>query len=241
MTEGQRQGDNIYQVSTFSALLDGVFEGEVPFSVVKKHGDFGIGTFNKLDGEMLAVDGEFYHLQGDGTIKEVKEDEKTPFAAVTFFNPSLTYRIQENGTMEHIEQFISSILPSENLFYSIRITGSFRRMKTRTVSKQEPPYSSMTDVVEEQNVSTFKDCKGTIVGFYTPQYVQGLAVAGYHLHFISEDKQGGGHIFDFEIESGTVEIGEHANLQFVLPKTKEFLEADLMHGNMAEEIEKTEG
>jgi len=57
----------IYQTSTMAALLDGVYDGDVTFAEIAKHGDFGLGTFNQLDGEMVAVEGHFYHLRADGT------------------------------------------------------------------------------------------------------------------------------------------------------------------------------
>ena len=79
------RGHEIYQVSTINAILDGVYDGDVTYAELARHGDFGLGTFNHLDGEMVAVDGRFFHLRSDGSATPVAPEERTPFAAVTFF------------------------------------------------------------------------------------------------------------------------------------------------------------
>ena len=57
----------VYQTSTMGALLDGVYDGDVTIAELLRHGDFGLGTFNHLDGEMLVLDGVCYQLRGDGS------------------------------------------------------------------------------------------------------------------------------------------------------------------------------
>ncbi len=49
----------IYQISLMSALIDGVYEGETTIAELLKHGDFGLGTFNHLDGELIAFDRKY--------------------------------------------------------------------------------------------------------------------------------------------------------------------------------------
>ena len=46
--------DTVFQTSTISALLDGAYEGDVTFGELARHGDFGLGTLQQLDGEMIA-------------------------------------------------------------------------------------------------------------------------------------------------------------------------------------------
>ncbi|MDV3301034.1 acetolactate decarboxylase [Mycobacterium avium] len=58
----------IFQTSTMGALLDGVYEGNVTVRELLRHGDFGLGTFNRLDGEMLVLDGVCYQLRADAVI-----------------------------------------------------------------------------------------------------------------------------------------------------------------------------
>src|SRR5262249_38715832 len=85
-SEDYREGE-LYQTALMSALIAGVYEGEMTYGELRKHGDFGLGTFNDLDGEMVGFDGTFYQLRSDGSARPVTADQKTPFAVVTFFHP----------------------------------------------------------------------------------------------------------------------------------------------------------
>ena len=53
----EREPHVIFQTSTIDALLDGAYDGEVTFGQLRDHGDFGLGTFEACDGEMIAVEG----------------------------------------------------------------------------------------------------------------------------------------------------------------------------------------
>ena len=75
----------LFQVSTSTALVQGVYNGVVTIGELKQHGDFGLGTFDGLDGEMLAVDGRFYQVHGSGVVNEPADDLRVPFAVVTAF------------------------------------------------------------------------------------------------------------------------------------------------------------
>ncbi len=56
----------LYQTSLMSALLSGVYEGSTTIADLLKHGDFGLGTFNELDGELIAFSSQVYQLRADG-------------------------------------------------------------------------------------------------------------------------------------------------------------------------------
>ena len=42
-----------------TSLLEAVYDGDFSLSHIPEHGDFGIGTFNQLDGELIGFDGAF--------------------------------------------------------------------------------------------------------------------------------------------------------------------------------------
>jgi acetolactate decarboxylase len=230
----------IYQTSTMAALLDGVYDGEVTFAEIAKHGDFGLGTFNQLDGEMVAVEGHFYRLRADGTAKLVDPQETTPFAQVAFFSPDSTHRF--NGPLRRatLEALIDAVTPSKNLFYAIRIDGSFPRVLTRAVAKVAQPYPAFIEAAKHQATTTFTDAGGTLIGFRTPDYAQGLGVAGYHLHFLTGDRTGGGHVIDFTLDKATVQISAQADVHLNLPQTPAFMAANLTRNDLEAEIEQTE-
>ena len=80
----------VFQNSTINALLEGVYDGSMTYGELRRHGDFGLGTFNALDGEMVAFDGEFYQIKSDGIAYPVADEQRTPFATVLFFQPKCT-------------------------------------------------------------------------------------------------------------------------------------------------------
>jgi acetolactate decarboxylase len=100
-------------------------------------------------------------------------------------------------------------------------------MKTRSVPKQKKPYPQLKDVVKHQKIFNFKNISGTIVGFRSPQYVKGLNVTGYHLHFLTEDHKAGGHILDFTTGDITLELDTKSDFFMTLPNIKSFRKSNL--------------
>lgn len=231
--------DVLYQVSTIDALLQGVYDGVESFEELKKHGDFGIGTFDALEGEMLAVDGDYYQIKSDGIAYPVRDNMTTPFATVTSFETDETFRVKEPMNLTELEKHLDETLPSKNLFYAIRIEGTFSSMKARSVPKQERPYPKLVDVTATQSVFEFEDVNGTIAGFRTPDYVKGVNVPGYHLHFITEDRKAGGHVLDLDLESGNISIDITNSFFMELPEDGDFYKIDLSQ-DLQSEIELVE-
>jgi len=229
-----QQNDALYQVSTINALLGGVYTGSESFAELKKHGDFGIGTFDELDGEMLAFDGEFYRVRSDGKPYEVEDDASTPFASVVFFEPDNSFDIKEDITYADLKTTLDKSLLSENLFYAIKVTGTFKNVKTRSVPKQQKPYADLVEVVKSQPTFEFDNVEGILVGFRSPPYSTGINVPGYHFHFINKDKTGGGHVLDCTLENGEIQIDNKYEFVMSLPNNIEFLEIDLNKDKDAE-------
>lgn len=231
----------VYQFSTISALLEGVYDGDVTVAEILRHGDFGLGTFNHLDGEMVILDGVCYRLRADGTASRAAPDDRSPFAAVTRFHSDFEIAIRARTARAEVTAAIDRQIKSANLIYAIRITGHFAELHTRTVMAQKPPYPPLTRATEEQAETVFTDVSGTVVGFRTPDFEQGISVAGYHLHFLNEDRTGGGHILDFTLERGDVALSGASQLHLSLPTSGDFLSAQLSGADIAERIDKAEG
>ena len=237
---GRHKPHEVYQTSTIVSLVEGLYDGDVAYKDVMRHGDFGVGTFNALDGEMVAVDGKFFHLRNDGTVCPVTGDELTPFAAVTRFRPNIDHTEDRTLTRSQCEEVIHRLAPSDNLFYALRIDGHFRSILTRTVSKQSKPYPRLVDAAAAEPVVTLTDSTGSIVGFHTPDYAQGIGVAGYHLHFLSADHQSGGHVFDFTVDTPRIRIDSEAELHLSLQATDAFL-STRFGGDVSADIAGAEG
>lgn len=219
--------DVLYQVSTIDALLQGVYEGALSIGALETHGDFGIGTLDGLDGEMLALDGNYYQVKSDGIAYPVSENMTTPFATVTYFETDETIRFEKPMNLTELEQYLDLNLPSENFFYAVKIDGNFSYLKARSVPKQEPPYRKLADVVANQTVFEFENVSGTLVGFRTPDYVTSINVPGYHLHFITENRSAGGHVLEFELENGTAALDATPAFFMELPTSYSFAKVEL--------------
>ncbi|MHB9075735.1 MAG: acetolactate decarboxylase [Desulfobaccales bacterium] len=229
----------IFQTSTLQALMDGVYDGDLTFEELARHGDFGVGTFNALDGEMIGLDGKFYQIRDDGRVTPVAGAMKTPFAEVTFFKAIKTHRLEKPLTYRQLTDYITTLLPSPNLLYAIKIEGFFPYVKTRSVPRQHKPYPPLAEVAKKQAVFEFTNVKGVIVAFRYPQYLSGVNLAGYHCHFITADRRGGGHLLDCRVEGATMAVDTIPRLDLRLPETQEFMRTDLTKERQ-HELEKVE-
>ncbi|WP_230406657.1 acetolactate decarboxylase [Candidatus Scalindua japonica] len=235
----QNNDEVFYQTSTINALLDEVYDGNITVKELKGYGDLGLGTYNNLDGEMIGLDGLFYQVKADGIAYAVDDSIKTPFAVVTFFESDKTIVLEKSVNYKQLEQYLDNVLPTRNIFYAFKIEGTFKYIKTRSVPWQDKPYPPLVEIVKDQPIFEFHDVNGTIVGSWFPGYMKGINVPGYHFHFITEDKKGGGHLL--ECQTGGVKIGIDytSNSYLALPEDDEFYKAELSKENQ-DELKKVE-
>ncbi len=234
------QRETLVQISTIDALLNGVYDGVMSFETLKEYGDFGIGTFAGLDGEMVGFDGDFYQVKADGNAYPVSDSMETPFASVTFFDADLSQPVPEGADYARLEEFLDGILPTANIFYAVRMEGTFSYMKTRSVPGQEKPYPPLVEVTKNQPTFEFNNIEGTIAGFRCPAYVSAVNVPGYHLHFLTKNKDAGGHVLEFEVEEAGVSVDYTSEFLMILPgEESDFYELDLTPDRQ-EELEEVE-
>lgn len=231
--------DAIYQYSTINALLEGIFDGELTLQELKKHGDFGIGTFNGLDGELIAIDNEIYSIKSDGKTYLMEDNRRTPFGVITFFDINKSLNVKGNYDYKGFTEYLDKNIPSKNLFYALKVTGVFKYIKTRSVPIQKKPYPKLSEVTKSQPVFEFHNIKGTLVGFRVPEYAKGINVSGYHFHFIDEAKKTGGHLLDFDAENLKVEIDFSKDFILNLPDSGDFININLSE-EKENEIKKVE-
>ncbi|MDD3580222.1 MAG: acetolactate decarboxylase [Desulfobacca sp.] len=212
----------LYQVSTLQALMQGVYDGHTSIGQLKTKGDLGLGTLNGLDGELVVLQGEFYQVRADGRAYRLDDQELTPFAAVVWFRPEISKEISKVKNYRQLTEELNALLPSRNLFYAIQIQGHFGYIKTRSVPQQYPPYPPLTEVVKDQIFFEFHEVQGTVVGFYSPEFTQNLQVPGYHLHFLTEDRTGGGHLLECQIAAALIQIDLIPKWEVELPQDETF-------------------
>ena len=218
----------VFQTSTVDALMEGASEGDMTMGELKTHGDFGLGTFDGLDGEMIELDGKVFQVRADGHAHPVEDSARTPFATVSFFKADHSARLATRCDQAQMLAAVARMLPSENMFHALRIEGRFEYVKTRAVAKQEKSVG-LEAAAREEPIFEFHDVEGTIVGFFTPDYLRGVNVPGYHLHFITADRTSGGHMLDCRSSDVTIKIHHTPEFELGTPGTEEFLKADLSH------------
>jgi acetolactate decarboxylase len=236
----ERDPHVLFQASTIGALLDGAFDGDLSFAELAEHGDLGLGTLNRLDGEMIAIDGGFFRADVDGAVRSIDPEEKTPFAVVTRFEAEIDLRI--DGALSHHELLarLDALVPGAASSCAIRLDGRFQLVRARSVPAQSPPYRPLTEVVADQHVFELSNVDGTMLGFRFPAYAEGIEVGGYHLHFISEDRSRGGHVLDSRTDGLRVRLDPSNDLHVELPPRIELADPDLAAATHAA-IERAEG
>jgi acetolactate decarboxylase len=229
----------IFQVSTATALVEGVYQGAVRVATLREHGDLGLGTFEGLDGEMVIVDGHFFQVRSDGSVREVNDNVLSPFALITGFAPEPSVTLDRCPDLAHLTSRFDTLRHSDNVFFALRVDGKFDYVQTRAMcrTKEGVPLVQAASVQPEFE---FHDIAGTLVGFWSPEFVKTLNVPGYHFHFISTDRTHGGHLLQCRGTSLRIQIQREGNYHIAMPETTDFLKADLRRDPTAD-LKRAEG
>jgi len=229
----------LYQVSTATALVEGIYQGAVRVRTLREHGDLGLGTFENLDGEMMIVDEHFFQARSDGSVKEVEDDVLCPFAVVTRFAPDSAIVLQKCPDLAHLVGQFDQLRHTDNFFFALRVDGHFSYIRTRAMCRTEEGVP-LVQAAAVQPEFEFHDIPGTLVGFWTPEYTKTFNVPGYHLHFLSKDHQSGGHLLECAGSELRLQIQREGDYHVALPETEDFVKADLRR-DPAADLAKAEG
>lgn len=221
----------MYQVSTLGALQVGLYQGAEDLRELHRHGDFGLGTFTALNGEMVVDRGTIFQIPFSGRARTAKPSWETPFAVVTFFDADRTFRVKKRFDLDELGRAIDRRLSTTNIFYAVRVTGKFTFVQTRSVPKQSKPYPPLADVIAEQRTFELRHRKGTMVGIRSPEYVGSLNVPGYHWHFVTKNGRAGGHVLAVNAKGIKVAVDPTRRWKVQLPATKAFDVTQITDGN----------
>ena len=222
--------DVLYQVSLLQSLLYGDFHGSVTLAELKQHGDTGIGTFDRLNGELIMLDGVIYRAAGDGSIETAPDAETTPFAVAAFLDADDTQILTGIPDYDTLHKKLDKIVAEKgkNHFHMIRIDGLFQKINLRSVYAQQEPYRTLVEVLtHDQTFFDYENIEGTIVGVYCPPYMSYLNAAGWHMHFISKDKTKGGHVLGAKITQAVLTWDCIGAFRLQLPHAEMFAGLDL--------------
>jgi acetolactate decarboxylase len=222
----QIEHGTLFQVSTSGALVEGLFDGVVSVKTLREHGDFGLGTYVDLDGEMIVLDGQFFQIRSDGSVRLADDSQLAPFAVVTHFAPERVVAMQPFATMTELCTQLDSLRTSDNLFYAARLRGRFRHVHNRAACKAAP-HETLVQATAHQSEFHADDVSGTVAGFWTPSYVRGIGVPGWHLHFLSDDHSFGGHVLGASGDGIELALEHIDDFRIAIPETAAFLASDL--------------
>lgn len=235
--------NRLFQYNTLGALMAGLYGGSLTVGELLEHGDLGLGTLDSIDGELIVLDGKAYQAKTGPTspqVVEVSSDMKVPYAAVIFHEAEVIFKQRFEMTDEELGARIESYYDGENLFRSIKIKGQFSHMHVRMIPKSSTD-KKFAEVATQQPEYRAENISGTIVGIWTPEIFHGVSVAGYHLHFISDDLSFGGHVIDYRILEGIVEVGAVDQLDQRFPvQDRNYLFAKFNAKEVREDIDKSE-
>jgi len=234
----RKDGNAVYLSAPINALVEGLYVENTTIAEVRQHGDFGLGTFNYLDGEMLLLDGRVYQIRSDGHVYDVGDDERSPFACVTFFSPDTLDDINGDSGVSDLATILDGLIPSPNMLYAIRVDGIFSSVRCRAASRSEN-YMPLVEATRDQSVFDFHEVRGSLAGFYTPAFMASLNAPGFHLHFLAEDRRRGGHLIDCTIKEARIGIQHVPRLDVGLPVTLDYLTVDFTR-DTGEDLEKAE-
>lgn len=237
------KSDQLFQVALLQSLMQGEYDGIITVGELKTFGDTGIGTFQSVNGELIALDGVVYRALWDGSVEVASDDETVPFSNVTFFDADITKSNVSAASSSELKDIMTSMANANgrNQFYMAKVTSKFSSVLVRSELPQKEPYKHLDEALKtDQREFTYNDIRGTVVALYCPDYMSGLNSEGWHLHFISEDRTKGGHVLNLSVEDSVVEMDIISEFNMIIPNRDSFNVKGLSL-NMKEEIEQVEG
>lgn len=233
MTAAPARRSALYLCAPINALVEGIYRERIPFARLREHGDFGLGTFDSLDGEMVMLDGRVFQVLASGLVREVTEPAATPFAAVTHWTPASHDDLADPVGYDGFLDWLLTLLPSPNLVYALRVEGAWADVRVRSVPKQEG-YKPLVEIAREQPEFTFAEARGTMAGFYTPAFLSSLSSPGLHLHFLSDDRSEGGHLLSCAPRGVRAEVQFITSIEVGLPLSLDYLTWDFQRDTAAD-------
>jgi acetolactate decarboxylase len=213
-----------FQYNIWGAFVNRVFDGNMTISELKEKGDIGLGSFDMLDGELVMVDGIAYRIREDAIVSVAQDADEIVYADAAFFKADDNFFIKGSVNFDSLRKELNKKLPSKNNFYSFKISGEFDSITLGGINKQSPPFSKGLDVlIPGRPVFKGVNVKGTMIGFYCPQFIGDINAAGHHFHFISDDRKLGGHVMEIKANGGlNIELQKLINYEFRLPESNAF-------------------
>ncbi|MBQ9227641.1 MAG: acetolactate decarboxylase [Eubacterium sp.] len=237
------KSNKIYQVSTLQALALGYTRPVVTVQELLAQGDTGLGTFENVDGEMILLDGVCYRAKPDGSVANSEGSAGVPFAVAGFVKDGRKFKIEEKQNIEAIKQELTLKVDEDfglNSIHIARIDGYFNTIQARAGAPYRSQHVTLKEILSKtQKDFRFEKLYGTLVCVYYPDYMDGINASGWHMHFLSEDRKLGGHVFDVSMRSGECLLQKMDRIEIQLPREAAFDTYSLKEASQ-DEIEEVE-
>ena len=204
-----------------------------------QHTSYQVSTATAVVVKMVVVDGHFFQVRSDGSVREVQDNVLSPFSAVTAFSPDQSIALENCRDLSYLTSQFDGLRQSDNFFFALRVDATFDYIHARAMRRTKEGIP-LVQAAAVQPEFEFSNISGTLVGFWTPEYAKSLNVPGYHLHFISADRTRGGHLLQCRGKNLHLEIQREGDYHIVLPETEDFLKANLRRDPIAA-LAKAEG
>ena len=235
--------NRMYQVSTLQALALGYSKAVIKAGDLLQEGDTGLGTFEDVNGEMIVMDGQCYRADQDGCVTVVAPETGVPFAAVARLNGEQQFSLNNMSDIATVRTELTRKIEERfglNSMHVVKIDGTFEKVDARSEAPYRSHHVTLKEVLgQNQKAFIFENIRGSLVGVYFPDYMDGINMPGWHLHFLSEDRTKGGHVFDVCIQSGLAKVDKISNIVIELPKDAAFDTYSLKQ-DLQEEIKSVE-
>ena len=216
----------MFQVSTLQSLALGYTRAVMTVDELMQHGETGLGTFEDVNGEMIAIDGKCYRAMDDGTVAEAGDERGVPFASVTYMDNCREFELSGNYTMESLKAELNNRIEEDfglNSMHVIQIYGTFEKIYARSELPYRAHHVTLKDMLDITQTSfEFSNITGSLVGVYYPDYMDGINAAGWHLHFVNEERNKGGHVYEIKMSTGKVRLAKKTRIDIQLPKDPAF-------------------
>ena len=211
--------NRIWQNLPSMAFKTGLYDGISTIRDAKSHGDFGVGQFAALDGELIVSDGAFYRARADGSVRLAEDTDELCFAQLCFYGPQKKGTVPAGINEQSFGELLGKMLSFRNSFCAFRITGSFAQVVPTSPPFLAKPYPRFDEVGKLRKSFPVTNISGCMVGIYSPIFTEDVGIPGYHFHFISDDHRSGGHVTSFSVADGEVDAARIDRFDLSLPAT----------------------
>lgn len=227
----------LYQHSYFLAINHGLYDGTISVRDLMQYGHFGIGTFHALEGELVLIEGEFYHCTQGIKTRIANVDDRLPWAAISNFTESVKIgSLRDITDFKGLEVGLFKLMETLNYPFLFHIEGIFENITLGSVPKQKKPYPKIEEIINNSVIVETGEIKAQLVGFYAPEFMFPMKGKGFHFHCLAENQRFGGHVLELRIKETSVKFECITEIKFELPKNETYQKAQFTYHESSERM-----